>query len=35
LEYAFTPNGLAKVEYLYWDLENISQQILDPRTQGL
>jgi len=34
LEYAFAPNWSAKVEYLYYDLGSLSQQILDPRTPG-
>jgi outer membrane immunogenic protein len=34
VEYAFAPNWSAKVEYLYYDLGNLSQQILDPRTPG-
>jgi outer membrane immunogenic protein len=34
LEYAFAPNWSAKVEYLYYDLGSLSQQIVDPRTPG-
>ena len=32
LEYAFAPSWSAKVEYLYYDLGTLSQQILDPRS---
>jgi outer membrane immunogenic protein len=32
LEYGFAPNWSAKVEYLYYNLGTLSQQILDPRT---